>query len=100
MDATNHPEITMHLIPRSGTSARIPERGLHVLVTRLPDSADRPLPTEDGEEAFEAIDPDRDAAIREHIEPYLGRSGSTFHDTQGPLPVDVGLTEPEGGRRW
>jgi hypothetical protein len=72
--------------PRSGAPMRPHDDELNVLFARLPDPADRPLPTDEEMDATEWIDPYLDAAIRD--------------DTQGPRPIDVGIAEPGDARTW
>ena len=74
---------------------------LNVLLTLLPDPADRPLPTDEEIDAAESVDPDLDAAVRAHVEPSLGPSSSTtLFDTAVTVPINVGLTEPADDRAW
>jgi len=90
------------MIPAQHRDAPTPTRDdeLNVLLTRLPDPAGIPLPTEEEIDAIEWIDPVLDAAIRGHIAPRLGICGTTLRDTTGPLAVDVGLSEPDDKRPW
>jgi len=90
----------MNLTPRSESLARWYEAELHVLFTRLSNPADRPLPTEEEIDDFEPVDADLDAVIRDHLELHLGAPNGTSHDTRGPVPIDVALTEPADRRPW
>lgn len=91
------------MIPSSATRlpAHVRASELNVLLTQLPNPAERPLPPEEeDDDAFEPVDEDLAMDIQEHLEPTLGRIGPRLHDTLGPPSIDMGLTEPTDERDW
>ena len=85
---------------RRGATTRPFDVEWNILYARFPDRADRPLPTEEEIDAFKPVDWGLHDVIRGHLEPHLGSSSSTFHDTEAPFPIDVALAEPEDGRAY
>jgi hypothetical protein len=85
---------------RRGATTRSLDVEWNILYARFPDRADRPLPTDEEIDAFKPVDWGLHDVIRGHLEPHLGSSSSTFHDTEAPFPIDVALAEPEDGRAY
>ena len=72
---------------------------VRALFARLRAPEDRPLPTDEQIDAFQALDDEYDGAIEDHLEPHLGMSGPRANDIECPFPIDVAQVEPHGGTR-